>query len=345
MNVYYRRTRRLDVPLISDIRIVAEPPPPELSAELEGWTKAEGNLHSGIWPTQPEMRLWYKLEAQGWMAERSSDPAVGSPAEVRQSVDYSYGEMITEVDVVYGDDDPFYGFERVQGGPFTATKQDRWGSVDIAVRRGTYSPPKANRPRFHNDGTYKIMQIADLHYSVGNGACKDTDKEPCVGDPETQEWLGHALDIEMPDLVVFSGDQLNGQETSYDARSVLAKFAKPVVDRQIPWAAIFGNHDSEIDDDRAEQMRTLMNMPYSLAQAGPEDVDGVGNCGHPEPPGGRELMVTDLIKLYSGDASRTHIFTLYFLDSHAYEPKALPWAKADYDWIKEWVFLATARLY
>lgn len=25
-------------------------------------------------------------------------------------------------------------------------------------------------------------------------------------------------------------------------------------------------------------MRTLMNMPYSLAQAGPKDVDGVGNC-------------------------------------------------------------------
>ena len=39
-----------------------------------------------------------------------------------------------------------------------------------------------------------------------------------------------------------------------------------------------GNHDSEIADDRATQMRALMNMPYSLAQAGPDDVDGVGNC-------------------------------------------------------------------
>lgn len=41
-------------------------------------------------------------------------------------------------------------------------------------------------------------------------------------------------------MVVFSGDQLNGQKTSYDSRSVLAKFAGPVIDRQIPWAAIFG---------------------------------------------------------------------------------------------------------
>jgi hypothetical protein len=33
---------------------------------------------------------------------------------------------------------------------------------------------------------------------------------------------------------------LNGQKTSYDSRSVLAKFARPVIDRKIPWAAIFG---------------------------------------------------------------------------------------------------------
>ena len=41
---------------------------------------------------------------------------------------------------------------------------------------------------------------------------------------------------------------------------------------------VIGNHDSEIADDRDYQMRTLESMPYSLAQAGPSDVDGVGNC-------------------------------------------------------------------
>ena len=43
---------------------------------------------------------------------------------------------------------------------------------------------------------------------------------------------------------------------------------------------MLGNHDSEIADDRDYQMRTLMNMPYSVAKAGPKDVDGVGNCKH-----------------------------------------------------------------
>jgi DNA repair exonuclease SbcCD nuclease subunit len=78
--------------------------------------------------------------------------------------------------------------------------------------------------------------------------------------------------------VVFSGDQLNGQKTSYDARSVTAKFTKPVIDREIPWCAIFGNHDSEIAEDREEQMRALQSLPYSLAQSGPKEVDGFGNC-------------------------------------------------------------------
>jgi metallophosphoesterase superfamily enzyme len=138
------------------------------------------------------------------------------------------------------------------------------------------------------------MAVADLHFSVGSGECRDTDKTPCVGDAETLKWLGEALDAEKPDLVVcpspahvlslsqvFSGDQLNGQQTSYDARSVSAKFTKPVIDRQIPWAAIFGNHDSEIAEDRAEQMRALGSLPYSLAKPGPSAIDGVGNCTFP----------------------------------------------------------------
>lgn len=39
-----------------------------------------------------------------------------------------------------------------------------------------------------------------------------------------------------------------------------------------------GNHDSEILEDRDSQMRAIEQMPYSLAKAGPADIDGVGNC-------------------------------------------------------------------
>ena len=48
----------------------------------------------------------------------------------------------------------------------------------------------------------RFVPVADLHYSVGTGECRDSDKEPCSGDPDTATWLADALDSEQPDLVV-----------------------------------------------------------------------------------------------------------------------------------------------
>lgn len=81
------------------------------------------------------------------------------------------------------------------------------------------------------------MQIADLHYSVSQGKCRDVSLSPCTAsDNLTNTLLAHALDEEKPDMVVFTGDQLNGQGTSWDPRSVIAKFANAVTDRKIVWS-------------------------------------------------------------------------------------------------------------
>lgn len=93
----------------------------------------------------------------------------------------------------------------------------------------------------------------------------------------TNSLISHILDEEKPDLVVFSGDQLNGQGTSWDVKTVLAKFAQSVTDRAIPWAAIFGNHDDEDGESRERQIRYLQGLPYSLVESGPKDIHGVGN--------------------------------------------------------------------
>ena len=99
--------------------------------------------------------------------------------------------------------------------------------------------------------------------------------------------LDSVIEKEKPDLIVFTGDQLNGQGTSWDAKSVLTKFAKTVTDRRIPWAAIFGNHDDEDNDSRQDQIKYMQALPYSLVQAGPKDIHGVGNY---------------VLKVYSADA-------------------------------------------
>jgi hypothetical protein len=53
------------------------------------------------------------------------------------------------------------------------------------------------------------MQIADLHFSVSKGQCRDTDLSPCNGgDVVTESLLSRALDAERPDFVLFTGDQV-----------------------------------------------------------------------------------------------------------------------------------------
>jgi predicted MPP superfamily phosphohydrolase len=102
----------------------------------------------------------------------------------------------------------------------------------------TFSVAIAKAPPLHfsHDGHFKILQVADLHFSVARGKCRDTDLSPCVNsDNLTSTLIDHVLDAEKPDMVVFTGDQLNGQGTSWDSRSVLAKFAKTVIAKQIPW--------------------------------------------------------------------------------------------------------------
>ena len=130
LNVYYRRTRRLDVPLITALRVAPEPLPDTLKTELEGWTKAAGDLHSGVWPTQSELRLYYRTRAQGQSG--------GTPHQRQEETSTHF---ITELDIVFGDDEPFFGFERVQGGKVLEAKAGKWESVDLAYRRGSPGEP------------------------------------------------------------------------------------------------------------------------------------------------------------------------------------------------------------
>jgi hypothetical protein len=146
LSLYYRRTHRLDAPIITDLRIAPFPIPADLAPELEGWVIANGDLRSGVWPQQETLKLYYKL----------SETPIGMDDRKRQESEQE--EVVTDLDVVFGDDDPFYGFERVIGGPVVAAEGDRWESVDIAYKRGVYEPPRAKRPVFHDDGTFKIMQ-------------------------------------------------------------------------------------------------------------------------------------------------------------------------------------------
>jgi metallophosphoesterase superfamily enzyme len=113
--------------------------------------------------------------------------------------------------------------------------------------------PKQNGPRtalrVREDGKFKIFQISDTHMVTGVGICKDAIDDhgralpESEADPLTVDFVGKILDIEKPDLVILTGDQLHHDIP--DSQSALFKVVAPLIDRSIPWAAVFGNHDSE----------------------------------------------------------------------------------------------------
>ena len=99
------------------------------------------------------------------------------------------------------------------------------------------------------DGKFNIVQVSDTHMSAGVGICKNvSDADGRLlperpADPLTVQFLNQILDIVTPDLVIFTGDQLD--HSILDRQSAIFKVVAPYVERPIPYVAVFGNHDAE----------------------------------------------------------------------------------------------------
>lgn len=62
-----------------------------------------------------------------------------------------------------------------------------------------------------------------------------------------------------------------------NALKAVFKFARLCIERKIPFAVIFGNHDDEGDLSREDLMRVSEELPYCVARPGFDTVSGVGN--------------------------------------------------------------------
>lgn len=93
---------------------------------------------------------------------------------------------------------------------------------------------KASSLTVKSDGSFKILQLTDLHLTTG-GTYKQ--------DNETLRWLEEVLDSAKPDLVELTGDVVGGGVKGRNA-GILA-VANIFEEREIYWAYTFGNHDGE----------------------------------------------------------------------------------------------------
>ncbi|CAK9440512.1 uncharacterized protein LODBEIA_P45930 [Lodderomyces beijingensis] len=193
----------------------------------------------------------------------------------------------------------------------------------LTFRRGPKLDYKKeyNKPlKLNENSEFKILQVADLHFSTGYGKCLDPvpaeSAKGCKADSRTLQFIDQVLDIEKPDLVVLTGDQIMG-DVSPDSESSAFKALSPFIERGIPFAVVLGNHDAEGSLKSKEIMGLYADLPYSVAAIGPEEIDGFGN-----------YVVT-----VQGKSKSSVALSFYFVDSHAYSPN--PKVYPGYDWIKE----------
>lgn len=290
--------------VIVDVRIsTTEPAAVEHPLEVEKWESRPG----GIWLKRT--------------AKRHASDSI---------------KAITAVDVLFGSDsvEPRPGWHLLQQPVLLGDPSDN-EEVHLTVRRGTLIPAEKPVLHVHKDGKFKILQVSDLHFSTGLGVCRDPEPPSvkksgkCDADPRSLDFIISVLDVEKPDLVVLSGDQING-ETSPDSQSALFKVVQIFISRKIPFATIFGNHDNEGSvSSREDLMQLTQTLPYSLSDSGPVDVDGTGNY---------------YVEVLARGQSTHSALTIYLLDTHGYSPDERQFH--GYDWIKpsqiDW-FKSTAQ--
>ncbi|KAL1900208.1 Phosphatase dcr2 [Sporothrix stenoceras] len=230
---------------------------------------------------------------------------------------------VTAIDVLFGDDavEARDGWG-IKGTPLLLDGGSSIPAAHITVRKGGVHDTTKPVPRIHDNGKFKIVQLADLHLSTGVGHCRDAvpntyNGGKCEADSRTLDFVARILEDERPDLVVLSGDQVNG-ETAPDAQSAIFKYAGLLIKHKIPYVSIFGNHDDEGSLPRASQMSLIETLPYSLSKAGPDNIDGVGNY---------------VVEVLARGSSSHSALTLYLLDTHAYSPDERKYK--GYDWIKQ----------
>ena len=143
--------------------------------------------------------------------------------------------------------------------------------------------------KFDINGEFKILVLAD---------CQDY-AEP---NPKMIAFISDMLDRTKPDFVVLLGDNVI-EKTEEKFRKGAKALLAPLVERSVPYAYTFGNHDDEFGMTK-EQMKAVFESIGDCRTVDPApEITGVGNC---------------VIPVMSSDGERT-AYNLWIIDSNAYD--------------------------
>ena len=185
----------------------------------------------------PSGAVWEERDGEVWVLKQ----------EFRNQID----RAVTGVDVLYGADavDPRPQWNLLQV-PLQLDAPPEIPAARLSFRRGRVKPKlDAQVLRIPENGKYRIIQISDLHMIAGSGVCKDAMDahgvylRPVAADPRTVGFIDEVLERWKPKLVILTGDQVD--HDVHDTQTALFKAVAPMEARGIPYATVFGNHDSE----------------------------------------------------------------------------------------------------
>ncbi len=151
---------------------------------------------------------------------------------------------------------------------------------------------------FGESGKIRILAVSDFH--AGENYCK-----------KLKIGFEALLENTKPDFVMLIGDQCLNKSTYEQVKSYMADIMEPVIKRQLPWSAVFGNHDREMGIPVAKEMQAYSELPGFYGEAGPENISGVGNF---------------MVPFYSANGEKIK-FALWGLDSGPYQRDTLGFTK------------------
>ncbi|KMZ57253.1 putative inactive purple acid phosphatase 29 [Zostera marina] len=196
--------------------------------------------------------------------------------------------------------------------------------IFASLHRSIRTEDETRQLRFGNNGLFRILQVADMHYANGESSgCLNVlpNQMKSCSDLNTTAFVNRMILAVKPDLIVYTGDNIYGSDTKKPAKSLNMSF-ESAIQAGVPWVAVLGNHDQEsLSLSREEVMSRVVKLPHTLSQVNPAGykMDGFGNYnleinGVPDSP-----------------FANKSVLNLYFLDSGDYSTnKSIP----GYGWIK-----------
>ena len=166
---------------------------------------------------------------------------------------------------------------------------------------------------FNEDGIFKIVQFTDTQ--------DDQDIEP-----RTVQLIEAVLENEIPDLVVFSGDNIKrGPETPEDVIIAIDNIASPVDNSNTPWLITFGNHDEDHTPitgvDEPAMLDIYRSYHFNINKPSPKGVHGTGNMN----------------VLIMSSRGNNPIFNVWAIDSGRYAPDEIAGQSLDGYWYWDWI--------